>query len=249
MKYTTDKEGNLIFDVSAGFSNSSQRNNIYVDKVLKKSTALVACNATSMGMGLEYTGWSIPQKYLELKQQEDNLIKFCQEDSIVLDYYKKTLPAMYAAWLVRAKDCYAPNEVHDVLSYAINMYMGSKVTYFKVNTLVSEIVSDISIRNLPIVMSGKFAGFGHVVCLVGFKAKKEFLEGYNKTKTITEDLLKFIYEWTIDDPYGDFRNDYKIVLSGNNIPMTSLQFNTMFNPRESTTVKFAHRFNKPPVKS
>ena len=98
MVYKIGADGTVTFNVSDGLANFSQRNNQYIDQVTKKTTAFVACNVTSMAMGLAYSGYSFPTKYPGLEQPEDQLIKFCQEDPKALDYYKATQPAMYAAW-------------------------------------------------------------------------------------------------------------------------------------------------------
>ena len=245
MIYTKDSVGNIVFNVSNNLPNFSQRNNEYIDKVTKKPTALVACNVTSIAMGLSYSGYNIPLKYAELKQPEDNLIKFADEDPAVSSYYKEKMPGMYNDWVARKPDCYPPNELHDILSYSTNLYMGCKATYFSTNVPVRNIISDICFSNLPVVMSGKFSGFGHIVCLVGFVAKPEFLTKLGTTSTITDDFRDLITGWIIDDPYGDFRNGYKPVLSGNNIPMTNDQFYSMLKPLNDRYIKWAHRFNPP----
>jgi hypothetical protein len=247
MVYKTDSAGNVIFNVSDGLANFSQRNNEYIDKVTKKTTAFVACNVTSMAMGLTYAGHHIPNKYPGLDQPEDQLIKFCQEDPGAIDYYKSTQPAMYAAWMARAKDCYAPNEVHDVLSHDINAFMGYKATYFGTSVKVSDLMSDIALNGLPIVVSGTFCGFGHVVCLVGFMASKDILGKIAAANAVTDECRGLVKAWIIDDPYGNFHNGYKPVLPGNDIQMSNDEFYSMSKPVNDHYVKFAHRFTKPGV--
>lgn len=245
MVYKFNKDGNVVFNVSDGLANYSQRNNQYLDVVTKKPTAMVACNVTSMGMGLVYSGYNVPLRYPKLPQIEDNLIKFCQEDPRVAAYYREKMPGMYNDWIARKRGCYPPNEVHAILSWAINLYMGCSATRFSTNVPVRDIISSIALDCLPVVGSGVFATFGHVVCIVGFTAKPEFLKKLGESKVITDDFRDLVLGWTIDDPYGNFHNGYKPVLPGNDIAMSNDEFYGMFKPLNDRYVKWAHMFNKP----
>lgn len=99
-----------------------------------------------------------------------------------------------------------PNQVHAVMSEAVNRIVGRKVTEFRSEATVSDLFLEIK-NNHPAVVSGSFTSSGHAVAVVGAKA------------TPSGDLAEFI----IDDPFGNYFTGYKDQ-RGNNVSFTIDQF-------------------------
>ena len=227
------------FNVSEGFENYSQRNNVI--------TPNVACGPTNFIQALEYAGWSWDDSlFPELKQPEDKLCKFARTDKDVLAYYEKHYGPMYRNWIAESSalakqqrkkywevNCiksYPPNEVHDVMSYAVNLFIGytadelaklnrRPVTRFYEELDEYEIIWQIC-KGLPVVSSvDPFKKKeGHYITIVGFVADDSFEkpQSYDDVKFKRIDLSK-IKEYIIDNTYGkfDFKNKKYIAVSGN----------------------------------
>ena len=119
-------------NISKNFENYSQRNNELLPHV--------ACGPTNMIQALEYAGWEWNNKqFPELKQPEDKLLKFTRTNENVLKYYEKKYKNMYRNWIeeakslqkegqelweVNCKKAYPPNEIHDVMNFATNAFLG-----------------------------------------------------------------------------------------------------------------------------
>jgi hypothetical protein len=215
------------FNVSKGFENYSQRNNVICPNS--------SCGPTNFIQGLEYSGWQWDDSmFPNLKQPEDKLTKFCRTNKDVLNYYSTKYNAMYKNWMAEAKelaketgkeywevDCvknYPPNEVHDVMNYAVNLFIGYKandiskdrpVCNFYNHFKESEVISSI-LNGLPVISSvDPFKkGAGHYITIVGFRADVDINEFSNP---------ECIKEYIIDNTYGkfDFVNKKYIAVSGN----------------------------------
>ena len=207
-------------NVSAGYLNSSQRNNEILPSV--------ACGPTNMIQGLEYSGWELNQKiFPELKQPEDKLMKFTRTNQKVLDYYKKRYSNMYENWQEEARalqkegqelwqvDCpkaNAPNEVHDVMNFATNLFMGYTEDDIKKGFYATwllegfnlEVVARNLLQGLPVVTSVRFKDCGHYITIVGAQYKKEL-------------NAKNIVNLIIDNTYGrfNFKTETYEKVSGN----------------------------------
>lgn len=205
-----------VLNVSANKENYSQRNN--------KVDPGITCNTTSMVMTLDYNGYRVPVKTGD--QPEDDLTVFTRTDQRVLDFYKTKMPVMYNAFINKESGFYWPNEVHDVLSYATNLYMGTNCTKFRTDVSLEELISEIR-AGRACVLSGKFGKLNHIVCLVGFV----LVNG-----VVTEAI--------IDDPYGDYHKGYTAGSSGNDIHMTIDEFYSIFKPFGKGP-KYAHLFKAP----
>ena len=168
-----------IFRCDLGKENYSQLNN----KVNPNNT----CNATSMVMALDYMGYKFPDNiFPEFEQPEDKLTMLCYTDDEVKSFYKKIAPTMYNQWIeemdkikkrlpdlllkdYRFVDSYPPNEVHAVLSFATNKFVGVEdATYFKEKSSVQEIVKELT-ENKPVVVSVKFGNLNHILTLTCFE--------------------------------------------------------------------------------
>lgn len=226
-------------NVSTGRDNYSQRNN--------EIDSANACGPTNFIQGLEYSGWEIDNSiFPELKQPEDKLIKFCRTNKDVLNYYKTHYTNMYNNWIhessenakllkkeywqVPCKNTYPPNEVHDVMNYAVNLFLGytakelSKldkrpVTRFYNEFDEYEVVWQLC-KGLPIISSvDPFKKKqGHYITIVGFRADDTFEKptAYMQVqhKAIQLDKIK---DYIIDNTYGvfDFTNKKYLAVSGN----------------------------------
>lgn len=237
------------YNVSAGHDNFSQRNND-IDRVN-------VCGPTNFAQCLGYAGWEpdmgiVPQ----FKQLDDKITYFTRTNKDVLKYYETHYNGMYNNWMREAKanakaqgkkywevaciNSYPPNEVHDVMSYAVNLFMGytaeqlakmerRPVTRFYNEFDEYELVWQICKKGLPVISSvDPFKKKeGHYISIVGFIADDSFVEpdSYNEVRDKTIDLSK-IKNYIIDNTYGtfDFVNKKYVAVSGNdeNIPREKL---------------------------
>lgn len=200
-------------NISTNFLNSSQRNNEILPSV--------ACGPTNMIQALEYTGWEFDQrKFPELKQPEDKLMKFTRTDERVLKYYETKYKNMFLNWQEEAKslkkeneelwqvDCpraNAPNEVHDVMNFATNLFLGYTPedienhygpTWLENCFDLNEVVCELSFKR-PVVTSVRFGNYGHYVTIVGAQYKGEFCP-------------KNIVNLIIDNTYGKFNFEAEV---------------------------------------
>jgi hypothetical protein len=210
----------VVFNVSKGLANYTQRNNEYV--WTKKNlivNSINVCNTTSICMGSSYAGWHFPQKpYSQYKQEEDRLTAFCLEDRRVSEFYRNKMPTLWNDWQNGVKNALTPNQVHRVLEYATNTWFGTKVVTFSDDVYLGKIIYEIVDSNLPVVVSGNFPKsygsketIGHIVVLVGLIYKKKDIisrKGYDVSNP-----THFIF----DDPWGNFIEGYEKKLPGNDI--------------------------------
>jgi hypothetical protein len=141
----------LIFNVSKGLINYSQRNNEYVwkrKKLIVRNTN--TCNTTSLCMGSSYAGWIFPKEpYPEFEQEEDRLTKFCLEDPRVSEFYKKKMYTLWKQWQDGDEDAFPPNQIHEILEFAVNTWFGSTVVKFNLDTPINDIFNEIVFKNIP----------------------------------------------------------------------------------------------------
>ena len=241
MIYKEEKDA-LIFNASSNLANYSQRNNEYIDEITNKNIALSMCNITSYCMAYSYIGGKFPNKSKKYTQEEDKALEFIRRDKETLKYYERILPVYYNSWKYNEKDNYPPEQIHAVLSFGFNRYVEYNASSFNEKADVDNIIKEIINNNHPVVMSGKFGKFNHIVCLVGIVAKKEILNHLGERS-----LLKYIDSFIIDDPYGDYHDAYKTT-KGNDIIMSKEDFITIFKPVDDKDIKMCHYFFKaPPV--
>lgn len=239
----------LLINVSTGKINSSQRNNEYVHRNSSGQidvSASTMCNFTSLVMAAEYNGWTLPTG--NFRQPEDNFAAFTMNSVDVDLFYKTKMPSLYADYKMEKLDengkiaYYTPNEVHAVLAYAFNLWVGcTNADTFKTNVKLDEILEHL-LQNRALVLSGIFNGLGHVVTLVGCEFDVKTPEVFN-----VESALKFIKEnnlrpknWIIDDPYGNYHNGYTPGQSGNDIKVPHADFVKMIKPCGDNLAKWAH---------
>lgn len=243
------------YNLSKDFSNYSQRNN----EIIPNSS----CGPTNMIQALEYAGWEWDNSmFPEFKQPEDKLTKFTRTNKDVLAYYEKCYYNMYKNWITEAKklakeqkkeiwqvdckDSYAPNEVHDVMSYAVNLFIGytakelSKLAKRPVTRFYNEFdeadVVNSLVRGKPVVSSVDFRNCGHYVTIVGFIAEDDFDEDVAKAAmanpAAAKENCKKIKTYIIDNTYGkfDFVSKKYIAVSGNDEEIERGQFLSIVKP-------------------
>lgn len=237
--------GYYVYNVSEGKINWSQRKSVYEYRNNEyKSNWYSFCNVTMIAMALDYLGYLDKYKadfdkiYTELDRFPDKLAKFLFEDNRVLEFYKKVDRYDYNRFIAGKKNAVGPNEIHQVLSYGTNLFLGyGNVTYFSTNVHWMEIFNDIIYDSSPVGISGRFSGLNHIVLLVGIAYKT--LESGDRPGVFQQpDFL------IIDDPFGKTYS-YNKNLSGNDvwIPFSNCisDFKSLTNP----LYKYAHRFIKP----
>jgi hypothetical protein len=224
MDYIIDGE-KVIFNVSFGLPNYSQKNNDYV---LQRKNSIVnrvnVCNTTSICMGSSYAGWRFPTElYPQYKQEEDRLTAFCLENEDVSSFYKKIMPVLWKEWQDDKKDALPPNQVHRVLEYATNLWFGNQVVKFSETIKINDMIKEILVNKLPVVVSGKFPKYSysgpdntidHIVVLVGIIYEDKF-NAFRYTKELERlgDPTHLIF----DDPWGNFMEGYEKNLPGNDV--------------------------------
>lgn len=232
------------FRCDLGKENYSQLNN----KVAPIST----CNTTSMVMALDYMGYKLPDDiFPEFNQPEDKLTMLCYTDEDVKAKYKSIAPVMYKQWINEYSkikdenpelplkdynfvDSYPPNEVHDVLSFATNKFVGCEATYFKVNSTIEEITKELT-EGKPVVVSVKFGKLNHVLTLTGVTIERIDEKSWKPVKFFA------------DDTYGKFdmmSKTYDTKVSGNDSIFDAAELQDCLKAIGSI-YKYAHYFNYP----
>ena len=179
---------------SEGIAYHSQRNNLVVP--------LASCNTTSIVMALLQAGHTLPPHD---GQPEDALSRHLQTQEAFAKQRE------LAPWSV--KD-YPPQEVHVVLEWGTNSWMGAEVDAFTDGMVKQGL--HLGLQNgCGFALSGKFprrngSVLGHIVSLAGYVEHGGV-----------------VVEWIIDDPYGDWHTDYTDH-HGNNVFLTDADFDAIF---------------------
>lgn len=256
-----DGQKYVVFNCSDGFDNWSQRKSAYK---FKEGVVDIGwswfCNTHAYTTSLEIAGYSLySDKYPELPRFADKLSKFACEDPEVDAYFKAKAPAAWKLWddakkglvpkEIWDKDGCAPLNIHTVLCYAANKFLGCEkgtISDFYQSYPLIDFQKEVVIKGLPIVTSGTYGNLaGHMVSVVGFAYKYCEVKRY---LTSTEDFLKNVIEagikpaYTIcDDPYGQTDN-YKNNVVGNDSYVEYNKWVTMTKDVKSSDSKFAHVF-------
>ena len=232
----------MRINISERYKNRSQRDN--------KVKPLDTCNVTSMINALTYMGYSedfpdISTSKDKLSQPEDRLAEFFLSNEDILNKYKEDFPNYYKDFINKTTGYYNPFEIHEILSYGTNLWMGKEVTKFSEYMTLNAIVKEL-VAGRPLVVSGKFkvekpngdsTYYNHIVTLVGFEADN----GYD-TGDLINDPSKIDY-FLLDDSYGKTGEYYskKTVDDGNDVRLNFLEFVTQIKTLNSPT-KWAHIF-------
>jgi hypothetical protein len=261
MKFTTTPDGTLIFKIDQGVKNYDQRDNkfkfTHPKTKVEMVNGLTMCNVTAYCEAAEINGFIFPKGSFE--QPEDNFCSFLFNSNEVMAYYKQKMPAMYDAFERGDKDAYTPNEIHAVLAYAFNKWMGCSdtkpIATFRDNALILDILSEI-IDDRAVVMSGTFpykynngtlGTIGHINVLVGLEYSKDTLDknrinikGLNSVSSLKKiKPTNFIF----DDPYGNLYKNFESG-TGNDVKIPYTDFIKYYKPLNDVNIKYAHTFSK-----
>ena len=223
----TNEQGDYVCNLSTDGNYYSQRNN--------QIDPMNSCATTSMIQALEIAGYSFPDILPNYRQPEDKLIYFIRHDKRVLAYWKSIDPNGYNAWASKTGCYFEPNEVHAVLSYGTNLFMGKTVTKFSTGVSLDSIVREILGKQKPCVMSGNFGGLNHVVTLVGCVIPKKTY----KNKKLENMKFKDVKYFIIDDTFGETGN-YRSGKKGNDILISPERFIAEFKELGNSRYKWCH---------
>ena len=200
----------------------SQRNNS-IDPV-------GTCMPTSAVAALTYGNFNLEHLKGKHAQPEDALTYFMRHDPAVLAKFKEWYPADAARGLM-------PNEFHEVVAFAINLWLGANVDTLSTGASLQKLAFHL-LKGRPAFASGKWPCFfpstqtvgviGHVVCFVGFDTLQSTI---GSVEVESEIDIAQITKIIIDDPYGDFHTKYTSV-KGNDVEMTIAEYTAII--REPT---------------
>jgi hypothetical protein len=223
----------IEINVSADKPYFTQRNN--------QLRPMITCNTTSMVAALIYTGFTLPESKI-YTQPEDNLTNFLLNDPRVDAEYQKLFPAEYKKYIDCKKDpkqSYPPNELHPILSYGTNLWMGKQVgeiTKFRWDATVQTVLFE-TIKGRAVVQSGIWNKLHHVTCMVGFVTNQENIKDITDAKEIDLSQLDHII---MDDSFGDYHSGY-LVQKGNDIRVTLEEYHSYVQVVDQD-LKWAHFF-------
>jgi len=221
-------------NISTGFPYFTQRNN--------KIRPFITCNTTSMIAALFYRKVTFPTSTI-YKQPEDDLTNFLLTDSRVDAFYRKESPIEYSKYIIANKNpkiAYPPNQVHSVLSYGTNLWLGksqNEITIFKQTASIQEVLYEV-IKGKPVVQGGLWNNLHHITCIVGFSTSQDDIKDIKDSKDIDLSLVDSII---MDDSFGDFHAGYKIQ-NGNDIRITTDEYHKLVIIQNSN-IKMGHFFN------
>lgn len=242
------ENGVLEINVSKDKLNYTQLNNKYVhlnESGKKDVSAISMCNVTSICQSLDYNGWSFPKGKFD--QPEDNLAEFIMTNSEVLDFYKKNEPYSYQEWKAERPNSFSPVEIHSVLAFGVNKWLGKEVDTFELNANIWDITKEI-LNNRSCVISGAFPTenggvLNHIVSLVGciwnfnkVITKDDAVSEVNKNKILPDTFI-------IDDTYARWnmlKKVYEYNKSGNDTKLTYKDFIDIMKPVRSQQAKYCH---------
>lgn len=232
----------MIVNISTKYKVKSQRNN--------EVKPFDTCNVTSMINALTYLGYAedfpgINTSEGKFEQAEDRLAEFFLTNEEILTKYKKEFPNYYKDFINKTKGYYNPFEIHEILSFGTNLWMGKKVTEFSEYLTLNNMIREL-LAGKPLVVSGRFkvikpngdhTFYNHIVTLVGFEAD----EGYN-SGDLLNDPSKINY-FILDDSYGKTGEYYtkSSESDGDNVKLTFMEFVHQIKTIDSPT-KWAHTF-------
>ena len=204
---------------------ASQRNN--------QIWPLSSCGTTSAIMGLKATGIDIPKTE---GQPEDALTRLLETNE-AYQIMKQIAPWAYDASGI---PIYPPRQVHLMLEWGINEFIGKEVDVFSDSVSMKRILYNIAIDQGAVLVNGRFTSYGHIVCIVGFQTQQKDIFECVTAKDIKLDKVDHVI---VDDPYGDYHSGY-IVTNGNDIEFTLNEFNHLTNNYNDMRRKWAHLLKK-----
>lgn len=214
-----------VINHSKNSDYNKQRNN----EILPIET----CGPTSMAMALLQAGYRDWTKKNE--DPADTITKALTTDEAYEKMYEQ----------LNTKDTkWEPFNIHAILTWGVNKMIGKKVSTFKTNWDLKEIMFNV-LNGGAAVLSGDFTldngrELGHIVSMAGFATEQEDIE---EIKEATEIDLRKVPYFIIDDPYGDYTKNYKDH-KGMNIEFKYDLFYDVFRKSGSFERKWAHLIEK-----
>ena len=209
----------MIIDLSRDSDYRTQLNN--------KLVPLSSCNTTAMCMALEASGVPLPER--PGVQPEDDLTAVTETPEAYAEM-ARGYPWAFAG----SKPIYPPRQVHGMLSWATNRWLGRPVTRFREDVPIEELLADLA-QGRACVVSGRFTASGHMVALVGVETDQVFA-GWTTPDNVE---LASIRALIIDDPYGDYHTGYKDH-RGNGCSFSLAEFSSLTREYDRYT-KWAHQ--------
>lgn len=154
------------------------------------------------------------------------------QDEDAYNWFLENNPECKAFWSGPAYKNYLkdpenhPRELYDVEVFAFNKWIGREVCKLVYGVKPQQIVDTLA-KGGAVVTSGRFCGFGHVICIVGYKAV-----AVDKNKPTIDEVTHFI----VDDSYGNPHNNYKPVgVGGNDVVWEKDKFLAAINKGSSSS--------------
>jgi hypothetical protein len=204
----------MVVDLSIDSDYHTQVNNALVP--------MSSCNTTSAVMFLLAAGESLPDTGM---QQPEDALTALSETPEAYDAVKRLAPWFWDR--AKQKPSIPPRQIHVVLDWVVNAWMGRKVMEFKQGVPMRALAQEILARR-PALLNGRFTKSGHIVCLSGLDVKdsaREFEVG-------------MVSAWIVDDPYGDWRTGYASH-KGNNTRFTTAELMSLLKDYDVDS-KWAH---------
>ena len=204
----------------------TQRNNVVVPHA--------ACNVESYMMAAKQAGCSVPSP--DGVQPGDHMMRRLRSKE-AYDIMRRSYRWAFDDETGRVIN--HPNEIHEMLVWAFNAMSPDGRATFTERGSIREMVYHIATGN-GVVISGRFTlstgrTLGHVVALAGFVTTQRDIASVRGPDAVDMRQLSALI---IDDPYGDYRSDYRDH-RGNNIEMSLDDFNRIMR-KQGAADKWMH---------
>ena len=217
------KKNMIEINVSARMPYHTQVNNSFYP--------YSSCNTTSAIMFMLDNGVELPDTGDE--QPEDALTKITETPEAY--QAMRTL----APWAFKGNEIvYRPREVHAMLGWAMEKFVGKPVSIFRTDLSLEELALELVLGRAAIV-TGQFTPQGHVIVLVGLRSRQDDLR---EARTVDQISLPGIDGWFVDDPYGDYHQGY-MDQHGNDHYFEFDEFNTLTREFDQNK-KWAHIWSR-----
>ncbi len=216
----------IDIDVSTGKPCHTQINN--------KRVPTRACNTTSFVMFLLDNGVRLPSTGGE---QEEDVLTGITESPEAYKAMRRLAPWAFSPFRT-GSPTYPPRQVHVMLDWAMERWIGRKVSIFRTDVSLAELVLEL-VRGRAMVINGKFTPGGHVVELVGLLSRQDDLGSARREKDVD---VRAIEWWRIDDPYGNYHTGYEDP-KGNGVTIPFDLFNNLTNAYGKDK-KWAHLYRE-----
>ena len=216
----------IDIDVSTGKPYHTQINN--------KKLPMSACNTTSSVMFLIDNDVELPDVGDE---QEEDVLTGITESPEAYEAMRRLAPWAFRPFRT-GEPTYPPAQVHVMLDWAMERWIGRKVSIFREDVSLEELALEL-VRGRTMVINGRFTAGGHMVELVGLRSSQDDLKLARWPGDVD---LRAIEWWRIDDPYGNYHTRYEDP-RGNGVTIPREQFNDLTNDYGKNR-KWAHLYRE-----